>query len=147
MVIKLIILGALILGALFFAPQVFKYADAGSNPAPTETLVPPNVTDGNLTLPFDLPEMSPGGFLDWLQDSLGWVSNQAINFINDFIITNAKKIIPNASDAMIWVIIAVIGLLIIWLKAESVAGLIRVITLILVAILVGVLVLMLLGFI
>jgi len=132
----LILLGILAAGYFFVLPQ---FQHAGSSPAtenPIEEINP---------LPIETPDIDPKGWLEWLWNGVEWIGDWFTKKMGTYVVDNMKKLIPNASDEMIWLIIGIVILLLIWWKSESFANVVRLITMILIAIFAGVFVLMLLG--
>lgn len=91
------------------------------------------------------PEISAENIINWLWIFIDKIGDIFTNLIKNYVIPNIKTLIPNASDEMVLLILGIIGLILFWLKAESITGLIRTATIILVAILILVLGLMIIG--
>lgn len=119
MIWKLAIIIAVALSSMFLIPQVFKFNEGSTALVQNSATIEPNQTTNQTSI---LPELNPKGFMEWLID----IFSRATSFLGNIITKYIKEILPTASGMLGTLILAMLALVIIYLKAESVSSIIRI---------------------
>ena len=139
-IITFAILGIVVLGSIFFLPQIFAYKDASS--APT-TDVSTNVeSDGVLSsLPFEFPELNLESIWNWIVGIFGGIED----YLSNLIANQISTIIPGATKTLATLIMTLAVVILIFWKSEWFSQSLRTILIVVIAVILIAIVLSILG--